>query len=398
MKKTLLLSAPLFLLLFGCGTSHVANNTTTKTVSNPPSNTPNHTSSSMQNTVSNDTTKTPTFQQTSWTDGFYVTEQKYTTSSQSDVYPVIHRLPNTGVENQINAFLKKDSILTPSGQKVGPYNFTSEFSIVYQKGDIINFIISSYYMPKGAAHGMPSEQSIILNVKTGDTYTLKDLFQPGSDYLTEVSNIVRNEDTKHVLDTFGKFTGVTATDEMYLTSQGFVVYFAPYEWASFAQGFLYYPVSYDRVSNIPNNQSAFFKALNDSSGFQDITSIEDEDIAKIESLGYTVMSTNENEVYGFASTPIGNGQTLMAWDATSKSNPDADKVFFFLDGKYLGTDTLKAHGYIYQLNPDGRETISVGYANYTTTGNDNFGIHYHWDGSKLEMIGSFPTNYNQWIQ
>lgn len=257
----------------------------------------------------------------------------------------------------------------------------------------MNFLISSYFYPTGAAHGMPAHKSLIVNLKTGQLYTLKDIFETGSQYLNKVSQVIRNEDTNHALNTFTTFTGVTNQDTIFLQPGGFAVDFAPYEWASYAQGFLGYAVPFTSVDGIIRKSGSFWKALNDPFGFPAINNRTEERI-KISSLGYQADRTPE----GFTMVAVGNGDYLSAWvgakNGANGSDTGYENVFFFFNGKYLGTDTAQAHGYVTTLAPNGVSTISVTYARYTAQGVAKpFTIDYHWNGSKLTLNGTFPAGY-----
>ncbi|QSO52111.1 LppP/LprE family lipoprotein [Alicyclobacillus curvatus] len=332
-----------------------------------------------------------------WVNRVVVTAHTYKASSQDVVYPQLSGLPNAQVQTNINSLLKKNSLYTPSEGYTNPatYTYTASYNVVFQQGDIMNFMISTYFSPKGAAHGMPSRTSLIVNVKTGQVYQLKDLFQLGSNYLPKVSQVVANEDTTHALDTFAKFTGVTNKDTIYLRSGGFVVDFAPYEWASYAQGFLDYPVSFASVDGIINKSGSFWQALTDKTGFS-ADNHRTEEQAKITSLGYKASLEPEDST----NVQVGQGNTLSAWVGTKDANNGfttaTTYVFFFLNGKYLGTDTAKPHDYTRWMAPSGNGTISVSYQNYV--GNvwaNPFTIHYSWNGSKLIAQGTFPHGFGQ---
>ncbi len=381
MKKTWIAAIPILMLMTGCTSSHTG--VTPKPASKV---------SNLSNIKTNTTVETSKAGD-SWAGHVVINVGTYNTAEQEVEYPVISGLPNETVQNMINAILKRDSIYVPgkNGSPAGNYKYTCTFNVLYQQGDILNFMISSYIMPSGAAHGMPNEQSVIVNVKTGDSYTWKDIFNSSSDYLSQVSKIIENEDTKKELDTFEPFTGVRMEDQFYLTQNGITIYFTPYEWASYAQGFLYYPVSYSLVSNIVNKHGAFWNALQDTSGFQPLTGDITKDESIIQSLGYIPQSNLTGFMNGVAEVNLGNGQNLIAIAGMDSKNQDAQKVFFFLNTRYLGTDTAKAHGYITNVSPNGKSTISVDYENPSYSG--FFEINYTWNGSKLNPDRGFPKNY-----
>lgn len=399
MGRLLFKVLPLVLLLSACTPQTNLNKTTAnQTASQTGNQTANQTKSSAS--VQSNATGAGVSAGATLSTQVYVTAEKYPAPSQDVTYPVLHGLSNQAVEAQINKLLKENSIFVPNQQYPSPssYSYFSSYNVIFQQGDVMNFLLSSYFFPTGAAHGMPVRKSLIINIKTGDIYTLDDIFQAGSPYLSATSQVISEEDTNHVLDTFQKFTGVTNKDTIYLVPNGFAVDFSPYEWASYAQGFLDYEVPYDKVMGIINTEGSFWRALHDPTGFAPANHRELEQ-AKIQSLGYIPSTELET------STAVTNaeGQTLRAWvgarktsnsQAQGQGNSGEEKVFFFLNGQYLGTDTLKDHGYVSNVEPNGRETIAVIYALPNPTGNaSSFTINYHWTGSKLIPDGSFPADY-----
>ena len=324
----------------------------------------------------------------------YVTADKYSTKSQNVTYPQLHGLPDAGVKSRLNAILKKNAIYVPTKTYSDPssYSYTSSYNVVFKQGNIMNIVYSSYFVPTGANHGMPEHTSLILNLKTGATYSINEMFQPKSDYLQEISQEVQKQDTSHVLDSFQKFTGVTDKDTMFLREGGFVVDFGPEEWASYAQGFLDYYVPFSSVKNVIDATGPMWASLNDSTGFS-ATNYRDAEATKISSLGYTESLHPEYET----TVTTSEGSVLTAWVGNNtKTDPTATGtlVFFFLNGKYLGTDTSKVHGAVKDVYPDGAGTIAVTYYNYSSTGVANpFTIHYHWGGSQLVAMGTFPDRF-----
>jgi len=324
----------------------------------------------------------------------YVTADKYTAKSQNVVYPQLHGIPDASVQSKLNTALKKNAIYVPTKNYSNPssYSYTSSYIVVFEQGNIMNIVYSSYFAPTGANHGMPAHNSLILNLKTGAKYSMNDMFQPKSNYLQEISQAVQKQDTSHVLHSFQKFTGVTNKDTMFLREGGFVVDFGPEEWASYAQGFLDYYVPFSSVKNVIDTTSPMWAALNDSTGFP-ATNYRDAEATKLSSLGYTGSLVPQYET----TVTTSEGGALTAWVGNkSQADPTATGtfVFFFLNGKYLGTDTSNSHGAVKDVYPDGVGTIAVTYYNYSSNGVANpFTIHYHWDGSKLVVAGSFQSGF-----
>lgn len=131
------------------------------------------------------------------------------------------------------------------------------------------------------------------------------------------------------------------------------------------------------VSTAP--QSASTTSQTDSAMIQS-------DIEQIKNNGYIPVSTQPG-----AQTPDGFGHMLYAWDAIAKGSADGQSqlVFFFINSKYLGTDTAQPHPGIYKLTAIGTGSITVGY-DVWKKGNSMadptgtpFYITYTWNGHSL---------------
>ncbi len=324
----------------------------------------------------------------------YVTAVTYHTKYETIVYPELHDLPSVRVQKRLNAFLENNAIYVPEKpfSKPGSFTYHSTYNVVFQQGNIMNIVYSSYFFATGAAHGMPAHVSLLFNLKTGQIYSPNDIFRSKSNDLQEISQLIKKEDTGKALDTFGQFTGVTSNDTMFLREGGLVVDFSPYEWASFAQGFLDYYVPFSSLMNVIDTNSPLWKAMHSTEGLS-ATNDRSEEMAKISSLGYSVSLYPEYQT----SVITAKGDTLTGWVGNKQAaNPMASGsyVFFFLNGKYLSTDTSRSHGYVNTLFPDGVGTIAVSYTYFSSAGdNIDFTILYHWNGSKLVVKGSFPPGY-----
>lgn len=115
------------------------------------------------------------------------------------------------------------------------------------------------------------------------------------------------------------------------------------------------------------------------------------DLATIRAHGYTPHGNG-------ASTPDGAGGTLYAWQAVCSGSADGycQKVFFFINARYLGTDTAHASNAISNVQAAGLQDINVTYPSYAP--NDPLccpsgkpvTITYHWTGTKLVPSGTPP--------
>lgn len=116
--------------------------------------------------------------------------------------------------------------------------------------------------------------------------------------------------------------------------------------------------------------------------------------AFINNKGYSVSATTPN-----ATVKTASGETLSAWIGVSGRSAHNQFVFFFLNGKYLGTDTANPSVEITSVKAGGNG-IAATYPVYKK--NDSFAdptgapmtITYRWNGSKLVPNKSYPKQFS----
>ncbi|GEO24551.1 hypothetical protein AAC03nite_03360 [Alicyclobacillus acidoterrestris] len=318
-----------------------------------------------------------------------ITAKTVTSKHDNITYPQLSGLSSQTVESKLNARLQ----INPAHlHTIGPEDsYTANYQVVFQAGPLLEIDETAYDYPQGAAHGEPIQQMILMNMETGAIYHMGDLFRAGSDYLDVLSQQIRQEDTKSILDS--NFSGVTEKDGFAITQTGVRIFFNPYEWAAFAAGFPTFDIPYDALKSVINAQSDLWQALQRTDTQQDIR-VQTEDMNSIKSLGYQPYRVSPTDaVPWFAQSNTVQDIPLYAFSGTKGSG--AGKLFFFLGDKYLGTDTLKDHALPINLYPDGSGSM-VG--EYSTTGAngelESFTTRFHWNGTKLTTTPNFPSTFS----
>ncbi|WP_216828584.1 WG repeat-containing protein [Alkalihalobacterium elongatum] len=183
-------------------------------------------------------------------------------------YPQIEGMKNKVRQEEINRLLSEKSNIKdiPSDVQLD-YTYTGDFSIEFYKKNLLVLKLSAYEYPFGAAHGMPSQEFVHINLETGDIYELKDLFTPGADYVAALSDIVENQIDQEQKEGFsyffpGAYQGIKPDQPFYITEGALVVYFLPYEIAAFAAGFPTFQIPYVDIINIINVEGSFWQSFN----------------------------------------------------------------------------------------------------------------------------------------
>jgi hypothetical protein len=98
---------------------------------------------------------------------------------------------------------------------------------------------------------------------------------------------------------------------------------------------------------------------------------------------YFIVNTNPD-----AEVPDGFGHMLYVWDVVSAGDGMDQQLQFFIDNRFLGTDTSRGHGPT-TVAPGGTGTIIATYAHYLP-GDPNsspsgvpYTCSFHWNGSQL---------------
>ena len=199
--------------------------------------------------------------------GIRVSEEKFRPNRNYLVYyPVLSKLENLKVEEDINIKLRDmwtDVKIKPTDNL--DYHYEGNFSIGFNRKNLLVLQESGYDYPFGAAHGMPIMQYVHVNTKTGSYYQLEDLFKDGSNYVEVLSGIVEEQIKEHG-EEMGvwqdSYKGIKPDQLFYLTADALMLYFIPYEIAPYAAGFPTFSVPFTEISNIIDKRGSFWLSFN----------------------------------------------------------------------------------------------------------------------------------------
>lgn len=197
-----------------------------------------------------------------------VKEVKYKPSKYVSVYyPVVVGLKSKETEKKINnklneLFISHRKSITAEDQLSVEDSFTAEL-----ENQLLVIKQIGYDYPFGAAHGMPIKNYYYCNIKTGEFYTLKDLFIKDSDYITTINHIIKEmiakEETNESSMLFpDSFKTILEDHNFYLTKEGLVIYFYPYDIAPYAAGFPEFVIPFEKLNKIVDKQGTFWNSFN----------------------------------------------------------------------------------------------------------------------------------------
>ncbi|WP_372662681.1 DUF3298 and DUF4163 domain-containing protein [Cohnella sp.] len=106
------------------------------------------------------------------------------------------------------------------------------------------------YAYTGGAHGNTLQKSLTFDADTGRSYTLGQLFKPGSNYEARLNTIIQAQIKARQLPLLGDYPGITPDQDFYIADKALVIYFPLYAIVPYAWGFPYFPISVFEIQDI----------------------------------------------------------------------------------------------------------------------------------------------------
>jgi hypothetical protein len=202
-------------------------------------------------------------------DQYRIRIEKYSPNKDYLVYyPQVAGMPNQEAEMRVNLLLQQKSkaIDIPSHEPLD-FSYYGDFSVSFFQKNLLVLKLEGYHYPFGAAHGMPYQVYVHINLKTGRIYELKDLFKKNSDYVRVLSDIIgkqiEEEDKQGFTYYFPEqYKGIQPDQPFYITEDALAIYFEPYEIAAFAAGFPTFKIPYEDIIKIIDVDGAFWRSFN----------------------------------------------------------------------------------------------------------------------------------------
>ena len=182
-------------------------------------------------------------------------------------YPQVEGMKNEEAQKHVNTELKTKSqvkFIPPNVQL--EYSYDGNFSVVFFKTNLLVLKLMGYNYPFGAAHGMPYQTFVHIDLVTGRIYELSDLFKEDSDYVKVLSDIIEKQINEEVKEGFtyyfpDQYKGIQPEQPFYITEDGLAIYFQPYEIAAYVAGFPTFIIPYDEIIDLIDVDSPFWKSF-----------------------------------------------------------------------------------------------------------------------------------------
>lgn len=124
----------------------------------------------------------------------------------------------------------------------------AEYEVCRNDQQVVS-LVQRIYQYTGGAHGMTWQTGSTVDRVTGNSWTLADLFVPGSDYSGRLTEIVRQVGAERKLPLWD-FKGIGPQSAFSLSDEGLVLFFQPYEIAPYSEGIVKIVTPYSTLRDI----------------------------------------------------------------------------------------------------------------------------------------------------
>lgn len=113
----------------------------------------------------------------------------------------------------------------------------ANYTVAYNQKGLLSLVFDDY-LYCGGAHGGTTRTGYTVDIASGKTYALKDLFAPGADYVSRLSAEVTKQIKAQGIEPLTPFTAIRADQDFYINNDDcLVVFFRQYELMPYAFGF-----------------------------------------------------------------------------------------------------------------------------------------------------------------
>jgi hypothetical protein len=172
-------------------------------------------------------------------------------------FPAVTNLNNPDAQAKINhaiMTLLNEILIEQSYYKPALVEMVAYYEIKNNQRGILslNLIVYSF---TGGAHGMTIIKALTFDTATGKQFTLKELFKDGSNYVEQLSAIIKVDIKKWKIQLLDEFKAIRPDQDYYIADTSLVVYFQLYEITPYYWGFPYFPIPILDVADIrkPNS-------------------------------------------------------------------------------------------------------------------------------------------------
>ncbi len=175
-------------------------------------------------------------------------------------YPRITGLQNRHVQEGINQTIVQlmQFLVQQQHEQQGASSFDEmigTFEIKTNERHVLSLTLTNYAIAYHYAHGLTLTKSLTFDTQTGKSYTLRDLFKPGSNYTSVLSKNVQKQIKERDIQLLEEFPGISPDQDFYIADKALVLYFQAYEITPGYVGLPMFPISVYQLQDIVDENS-----------------------------------------------------------------------------------------------------------------------------------------------
>ncbi|MBT9135983.1 MAG: Anti-sigma-V factor RsiV [Firmicutes bacterium] len=126
---------------------------------------------------------------------------------------------------------------------------------------ILSIVMNVYAYRRQAAHGLTLRDSVTMNVQSGHNYRLAELFRPGANYITPISEEIKRQIKERDLPLIAEFNQIKPNQPYFLREDNLVIYFATYEYTPYYVGLPEFPIPFTMLRDLIDEKSPLYRFL-----------------------------------------------------------------------------------------------------------------------------------------
>lgn len=180
------------------------------------------------------------------------------------INPNVLKYINNNIKNDILEFKNQmetaadenAKVLQQAGRPVIPFQISNNYIVTYNKNNLLS--ISLVYQQNINGRNSYIRTTYNYNLKNARSMPLKDLFKPGSDYISvlnsKIKSILQTNPEDYYPSTASNFKGIAEDQPYYLDNNNLVLFFGFNEIAPTASGIPLIKIPFSELSDILNPQ------------------------------------------------------------------------------------------------------------------------------------------------
>ncbi|ARE86705.1 DUF3298 and DUF4163 domain-containing protein [Clostridium formicaceticum] len=173
-------------------------------------------------------------------------------------YPEIVDLENKEVEKTINDLIQEEiykMIVEQGYEEDYTKEFWGEYKVKLKENNILSMLIYINSYSKGAAHGLTAVKAINVDLISGKTYELQDLFVKNGVYIEKINEIIKEEIVEKDIPLLVEFETIDKKQDFYLTEDAVIIFFQLYEYTPYAYGIPEFSIPYAVLADLIDESS-----------------------------------------------------------------------------------------------------------------------------------------------